>query len=85
MQASDIRANGLVGRAGGGAGRDRDPMGATPHWRRRRRRQRMIDHLPYLIHRAAHVTHYFAILTEIPVRQESPSSILRHIPPPPGR
>ncbi len=40
MQASDIGSKGLVGRAGGGAGQDRDPIGATPHWRRRRRRQR---------------------------------------------
>jgi len=35
MHASDIGSNGLVGRAGGGAGQDRDPIGATPHWRRR--------------------------------------------------
>jgi len=26
----------------GGAGRDMDPIGATPHWRRRRRRQQVI-------------------------------------------
>jgi hypothetical protein len=34
------RSNGLVGAACSGAGRDMDPIGATPHWRRRRRRQR---------------------------------------------
>jgi len=33
-------SNGLVGAACGGTGRDMDPIGATPHWRRRRRHQR---------------------------------------------
>ena len=36
-------SNGLVGAASGGADRDMDPLGATPHWRRRRRRQQYID------------------------------------------
>jgi hypothetical protein len=43
MQASDIGSNGLVGAACGGAGWDMDPTGATPHWRRRRRRQKYIE------------------------------------------
>ena len=33
MQVPSV-SNGLVGAAAGGADRDMDPSGATPHWRR---------------------------------------------------
>jgi len=43
MQASDIGVQWLGWCRCGGTNRDMDPIGATPHWRRRSRRQRLFS------------------------------------------